>query len=353
MSSFVLPDAINAARLTELLRDAGVLGEGRVRDVAVASSNPTILSRITRLSLDYENVSDAPRSLVLKTGNPDRPAAAWNPGRQEVAFYTKVAAGMSPPLVPRCFDAQWDPATNAWHLLLEDLAATHEVATTWPLPPTMAQCRRIVAARAQFQAAWWDDPRLGVSVGTRYGADALADFLQRCRTQFGQFVERFGDRLPRARRDLIERYLDAAPRLDAQYVTRRDLTIVHGDAHVWNCFLPRDADSTDVRLFDWDSWRIDTASDDLAYMMAIHWYPDLRSERERALLDHFHATLTAHGVTGYDRHALHRDYRLSVLSQMMFPILQCANGIPPVIWWNNLERVLMAVDDLDCAALLA
>jgi hypothetical protein len=28
---------------------------------------------------------------------------------------------------------------------------------------------------------------------------------------------------------------------------RRAVTIVHGDAHVWNCFLPRDGGS-DVRL---------------------------------------------------------------------------------------------------------
>jgi hypothetical protein len=27
-------------------------------------------------------------------------------------------------------------------------------------------------------------------------------------------------------------------------------------------------------------------------------------------------------------------------------------GIPPVIWWNNLERVLLAVEDLGCRDLL-
>jgi hypothetical protein len=34
---------------------------------------------------------------------------------------------------------------------------------------------------------------------------------------------------------------------------------------VWNCFLPRDGGS-DVRLFDWDSWRLGVATEDLAYM---------------------------------------------------------------------------------------
>jgi hypothetical protein len=27
-------------------------------------------------------------------------------------------------------------------------------------------------------------------------------------------------------------------------------------------------------------------------------------------------------------------------------------GAPPVIWWNNLEHVMMAIDDLGCRDLL-
>jgi hypothetical protein len=34
------------------------------------------------------------------------------------------------------------------------------------------------------------------------------------------------------------------------------------------------------------------------------------------------------------------------------PLLQAAYGIPPVIWWNNLGRILLAVDDLGCCDLL-
>ena len=175
----------------------------------------------------------------------------------------------------------------------------------------------------------------------------LRSFAER----FARFADRVGDRLPRERRDLYERLLDAAPRLLARYHSHRNVTIVHGDAHVWNCFLPRDG-GDDVRLFDWDSWRIDVAADDLAYMMAMHWYPDRRRRIERPLLDRYHAALLAHGVRGYDRRALDDDYRLSVLWQITTPVWQAANDIPPVIWWNNLERILLAVDDLGCRDLL-
>jgi len=34
-----------------------------------------------------------------------------------------------------------------------------------------------------------------------------------------------------------------------RYHTRRNLTIVHGDAHIWNCFLPREGHGNGMRLF--------------------------------------------------------------------------------------------------------
>jgi hypothetical protein len=72
-----------------------------------------------------------------------------------------------------------------------------------------------------------------------------------------------------------------------------------------------------------------------------------------ATLDRYHDALVAGGVTGYDRADLRDDYRLTVLFQLPTVFWQAANGIPPVIWWNNFERVAMAVDDLGCRELLA
>lgn len=92
---------------------------------------------------------------------------------------------------------------------------------------------------------------------------------------------------------------------------------------------------------------------DLSDMMAMHWYPERRAQMERPLLDHYHNALLAHGVTGYDRAALDRDYRWSILIRITLPILQAAAGIPPVIWWNHFERITLALDDWDCHELLA
>ena len=354
MTTDALPAAIDADHLSGVLRASGALGaDGAVRTLTVESSRATVLSRIVRLRLAYDGAAGAaPASLILKTGLPER-GEAWRAraNQREVAFYTQVAAAMPARLVPRCFEARFDRETNAWHLLLEDLTDTHMIASSWPLPPTLAQTERIVALHARFHAAWWDDPRLGVSIGTWLETGDAP--LQAFAAKVEAFAERLGDRLAPERRDLYVRLIDQGHRLNARHHAHRNLTIVQGDAHVWNVFLPRAEDSDDARLFDWDSWRVDVATDDLAYMMALHWYPEHRHRAERLMLDRYHAGLLAHGVTGYDRRALDDDYRLSVLWQAATPVWQAAGDIPPWIWWPHLERIFQAIDDLGCRDLLA
>jgi hypothetical protein len=344
-----LPPAAQPEYLTQALTRCGLLRDGgRVSGVVVDSSKSTILSQIVRLRLSYEGASgDAPASLILKTGLPE-----WtqiNNGRREVAFYLLLAEVTSDQLVPRCIDAIWHEDTREWHLLLEDLTDSHFTLWNWPMPPTRSQSEAIIAARARFHAAWWDDPRLGTSIGT--WLESHDPQVQQFAEEFGRFADRVGDRLPAERRAVYERLIEEGHRLNARYHSHHNMTILHGDSHVWNVFLPRQG-GDDVRLFDWDSWRVDVATDDLAYMMALHWFPDHRCRHERALLDHYHAQLLARGVIGYDRQALDDDYRLSVLWQITTPVWQAAHNLPSGIWWHHLERIFMAIDDLGCRDLL-
>jgi thiamine kinase-like enzyme len=311
------------------------------------------VSRIVRLRLAYEGAAEAaPRSLILKIGLPsDTNEGPFLRGASEVTFYSKIAPAMPAGLVPRCFDSAWQADTRQWHLLLEDLTDTHEIATPWPLPPDEAMCRHMVQTLARIHAAWRHDPRLGCEIGTRVDAETARQTMQRHASAYERFADHLGDRLSRERRQLYERFFAVAPALQARVLTYRNVTLVHGDTHVWNCFVPKDG-SDDLRYFDWDTWRIGIATFDLAYMMATHWYPERRRRFERPLLDHYHAALHAHGVQGYDRDALAEDYRRSVLLQLLMPVLQMTGGIPPWVWWSHLERITAAIEDLDCRAML-
>jgi len=78
----------------------------------------------------------------------------------------------------------------------------------------------------------------------------------------------------------------------------------------------------------------------------------MRLRLERECVRRYHAGLTTAGIGGYDFDALWRDYRLSVLWQITTPVWQAANGIGPWIWWYNYERVMAAVENLDCLEFL-
>ena len=345
---------LDLRRMESALRREGLLDGATVRDVVVDSIRTTVLSQIARLRVEYAGEArGAPERFVLKTGHPDRLATGWNPAQHEIAFYTDIAAAEPGRFTPRCFDAFADAETKAWHLLLEDLSETHEVPGAWPLPLSLPACERIIAAHARRQASCWDASILDrFAPSTRwYDGAMVRAYQERLGAQVEKFANRLGDALPSERRDLFARLIEAAPRLFARYNSRRNLTIVQGDAHVWNCFFPRDG-GADLRFFDWDSWRVDVGASDLAYMMAVHWYPDRRRRFEPHLLDHYHEALLGAGVRGYERASLDADYRFATLWMITWPVWQEAYGVPPVYWWNNLERVWLAIDDLGCRDLL-
>lgn len=228
-----LPDAAKADHLTDALRRHGVLSAGRVRDVTAEAPRDTLLSCIVRLKLAYEGPSEqAPTSLILKMWRPrDGVPEAWGAG--EKRFYETVAPATPAGLLLRCFDTGQSPQTKAWHLLLEDVTDTHRIATEWPLPPTEPQCRAIVGVLARFHAVWWDATRPEVLVGGEPDMAIVRDFYQRLQG----FWANLSDRLSADRRRIYERFFAAPPHF-ARMATRKDLSIVHGDAHVWNVFLP-------------------------------------------------------------------------------------------------------------------
>lgn len=353
MTSQNLPAIVEPAALTTLLRKAGLLDAGAVREVKVLHQRDTVVSHILRLGLRYVGESGrAPQSLILKTPNAAFAKTLADGGRREVDYYTQLAPRMPAGLVPRCFDGHFDEDSRAWHLLLEDLTDTHQVTTAWPLPPSREQTVEIVTTLARWHAAWWDHPGLGEAVGVWASPEDSAERMETFAGHYDRFADALGDRLSEERRILYRRLIDQSDRLSQRYHSRRHLSITHGDGHVWNFMLPRAGVDDTVRIFDFDLWSINVPTHDLVYMMAMHWYPERRQALERQLLQRYHDTLLESGITGYTRGALDRDYRWAVLWQITRPVWQWSINIPPVIWWNNLERIFAAVDDLGCEELL-
>ncbi len=338
-------------RLTECLR--GALPVGRVIAVHAGERRPLIVSTIVPLRLEYspDAPSEAPTRLILKAARAGLDTGLQFVGEREVAFYRQAAPLVPDGLLPRCYDAEY--ASGRFHLLLEDLSETHRILTEWPLPPSVEACERIIDTWATFHAFWWRHPHLGREVGTFLDEAALAKIGAEYRGRYERFAETLGDRLWSEARAVYARVFDARGRLYTPECLYAAPTLAHGDAHVWNLLYPRDGTGSGIRLIDWDGWRIGRGAADLAYMMAVHWYPERRAWLEARLIERYHAGLHAHGFTAYSLDRLWDDYRLSVIGLLSIPVWQQSYGFHPSIWWPHLHRVLAAFEDLGCAALLS
>ena len=344
------PQDIDADWLTRRLRADGALRHGAVREVEVIGAAKWNIADIAYLKVDYSDdaAGDLPRGLFAKIGLYDDPLGDIFPG--EFAFYAESPSGKLP--VARCYAALRDEATGRTCLLLEDLDATHR-RVDWPLPPNLADCEGAVKALARLHANWW---RAGGASGDLARADMLANdrrLVSYFRDIFPKFREDLGDRLAPERARIIDRTLEALLGLKERRISApRPVTRVHSDAHLWNVMYPRDAATHDCVFIDWEDWRTDFGAADLAYMIALHWYPDRRSRYEDRLLATYLAALEAAGVTGYTMTDLKEDYRLGLLQAIYTPIFQQQAGQAHGAWWSHLERWCFAFEDLGCEEML-
>jgi hypothetical protein len=346
-------DTISSEDLTERLRASGTLPTGRVIAIHPGERHPTLISTVSSLRVEYspDAPPQAPTRMILKGSGSGLDPVLRKTGEFEVDFYREVAPLTPPGLLPRCYGAEVSDAGGLPRS--RDLSDTHMVVTLWPLPPSVEVCERIVDTWAAFHAFWWRHPRLGAEVGTFLDDKALAAIGVERRQRYARFSEALGDRLWPAARSLYARLLDTLERLVTPAYLYENCTIAHGDAHVWNVLYPREGVDASLRLIDWASWRLGRGVNDIAYMVAVHWYPERRARLETTLLERYHAGLCAGGVKGYGYEQLQLDYRRAILGSLMIPVWQQSLGIPPAVWWSHLNRLLAAVDDLDCAALLS
>jgi hypothetical protein len=311
-------------------------------------------SRVHFLRVTYSAPSPAPKRLFLKMSARPEPEM----GGREVEFYSTVARAMlgrvpeaELPFV-RCYDAAYSPALSRFHLLLEDLSETHTTPDR-TLPPSVVHCEGAVDALATLHAFWWEHPRLGRDLGQRYTAERIDGLSAWAGPNLAAYGEFMGDRLSPERRALLERVCSAWPeRRRERLIAGRGITIVNRDTHAANMLYPRDPASRQVRIIDWQSWRVDTGTDDLAYMMAAHWYPERRARLETVLLRRYHARLLSLGVQGYSWEDCREDYRASVVRVLFFLVGGWHAGRPISPFWDRVERTWLAFEELGCEEIL-
>ncbi|HET7093172.1 MAG TPA: phosphotransferase, partial [Thermomicrobiales bacterium] len=162
------------------------------------------------------------------------------------------------------------------------------------------------------------------------------------------FLDEMGDRLAGETRRVLRDVAGAYPALLVEPAAA-SVTLLHGDSHPWNFLHPRDGVGRTI-LLDWESWSIGAGPNDLVALIAMRSLPDLRREREAALLERYHAALRAAGVAGYVLDDCWNDYRRGVARRLLAPLRLRRAG--SASWQASLGCLTLAYHDLRCEEML-
>lgn len=345
----VLPEAsaITLDWLTNMLHAAGSLAAGAPTSLEIEPLRSKPNSELVRVRIGYDEkaAGERPPSVVLKIARRGvANATARRRRRKEHEFYAAIAPAMAVSPAPRAFAAAWDEATAGSHLALEDCSTSH-APTPRGLPPTRAEAEAAVDVLSAIHAAWWGQPAL------RDGLPAPAQIAARARPArrlVTDFLREMDDRVAAATSRALGDVADAYPALLAASASG-PVTLLHGDSHPWNFLHPRRGGGRTI-LLDWESWSIGAGPNDLVALIAMRSLPDLRREREAALLARYHAGLRAGGVTGYDWDDCWNDYRRGIARRLLAPLRLRRAGSDS--WRMCLGCLALAYHDLGCAETL-
>jgi thiamine kinase-like enzyme len=340
--------------LTQVLRDNG--HEVVAVALDITHTHQTVVSTIHHLAVQYAETADVPTSLILKIPNAEFHAKYDNSVNREVLFYGQLVpimqcGGVDTSFLIPCLEAAFDDQDKPASLLLHDVSTTHfslEVEQS----PTVAHYEQIVDGFAVLHAFWWQHPRLGQDIGQRLTAADITTFEQSARRKLVEYADFWGSSLPDGWHLLSPAVDHWPPRRYKRVVNGVGLTLVHRDAHPNNFLYPRA--SGVVKFIDWDAWRVDTGTDDIAYILAFHTAPEQRNLTEMDLLRRYHRRLLDHGVQNYSWDDCWYDYRASIIRCLSFLVNAGNPGQwKRPMWWPRIQRGLRAYTDLNCASILS
>lgn len=346
--------------LTDVLRAGGYLPQGEVVAVGATGQGQQLAGgpgflpdSVLEIGYSGDAPPAAPQRLYLKVGSDlSHPLA----GQREIAFYTAIAPQMPVPPAVHCYDAAYDVEKGNYHLLLEDVSASHRVAHPEE-PVSRADATLMLDALAKLHTYWWDHMWLGQEIGTWPTAESIRADFDRLAGAWAGYTEFVGDRISAEQWAMYYQVLSHYPAiLQQRMAERKNLTIVHNDAHAGNFLLPREAARQRVYLVDWQQWSIGVGPWDAAYLIALFWPAERRAVMEQSLVQEYHARLQAYGGLEYDWETCWRDYRLGAIGNLLVPLWAWVDGT----WtehtshhrWRQVEMATRAFEDLKCAELL-
>jgi len=240
-----------------------------------------------------------PRSVVIKLPATDETslttAALLRHYERETKFYTELAATVDM-RVPACLHGEWTSATNAFVLVLEDMAPA--VQGDQLTGCTLEQARDAVRELAKLHGPRWDDPSLydidwiEHDAGDDEAAGSLAMMWQML---FPGFAGTYRSHLGNEEFELAEQFGAALTQWRGGRTGPKAIT--HGDYRLDNMLFATPEGGPPVTVVDWQTPAHGSPITDLSYFVGAGLLPDDRREHERELVSTYLEALSPYGVS--------------------------------------------------------
>jgi hypothetical protein len=292
------------------------LGGARITDVATVPVGTGQVADTIRLHLTYDEPGAGPPTLVAKVPSADETsragAAATRTYEIEASFYRELAASL-PVRTPECWYAHHDPETNAYVVVLEDVAPAQQGDQMRGC--TVAEIEAAVDELALLHGPRWGDPRLPELTWIRKPTpETTATTVSLVTWAAQSFREHYAGRIAPDTLALVDRLV---PRL-AYYlaVPPEPWTVVHGDFRADNLLFGGER----VVVVDWQTVGLGAGPSDLAYLLGASLTPDVRRTEESRLVDRYVAALEAQGIA-VDRDEVWTQYRRYAFSGLLMAVI--------------------------------
>lgn len=303
------PSRIDPEWMTRALRQAGVIKEVRVVDLACKPVGNGLVGDSYRFRLTYDgDQPNAPATVIGKFPAAD-PASRQSGSAhmlyvREVAFYRELATTVAIH-TPRPILAEIDPVTDDFTPILEDLAPARQGDQLAGC--SLADSRTAMAEAAALHAPRWNDPTLEAVDCFAVASSRRKNFRATLPAIIDLYKDRYRDALEPEFMALVDRLPDAISRFRSDRSTPR--TLQHADFRLDNILFDVRGNTHPMATLDWQTLTVGPGMVDVAYFLSAGIDPSERRLHEIDLVRFYHSELIRRGVQDYGWDHCWQDYR--------------------------------------------
>ena len=335
--------------LTFVLHENGFLVNGDVTSVNQRTVDlPGTASSFLELDIKYSKwIDHLPSRILMKIAISDLFYLADN----EIDFY-KVAINSNTSLpLATCYGFEKQTNRKLGCILLEDLTKTHH-QLKWTATPHLEQCKDIVKALIKVHSFGWNNSVLTDHMMDMRSEEAWQIYIRQVENLFSDFASSLAGRLSKK---MEKTYLEVFEKLPSliwsRYSSSKHHTLVHNDVNFGNVLFPNKKNGNQCTIIDWQFWNIGLGVKDLACFIALNLPSEPRQRMEQPLLQFYFDEMKTLQID-YSWEEFQTDYRIFILFHLLPPVLWKASNVAEDYLWLVLERLFVAIDDINCLELL-